>query len=205
MSESTLNMTSKDGPAFPPIVAGNIILNGENPFIRLFKRNGEMTTDASLWTVTFSPRGGGHALFIRSELTNDKWRIYSDNVELVRWLQNSVQGMLNPETSNENIPVIEAIFSRAGNTQVRWEQKVQSQNDTIVLSWEDFLPPLLMAHDQPTHLPDRKYGVNLVMIPSRQAKLTINNKVASGETLPCTYDGQLFSTSSLAFSESWRE
>jgi len=54
-------MSSGTGPALPPIVPGKPILNGENPFIRLSHAPGEpFTTDASLWTVTWSPRGAGH-------------------------------------------------------------------------------------------------------------------------------------------------
>jgi len=62
-----------------------------------------------------------------------------------------------------------------------------------------------MAHDQPTQLPEREYGVSVVMIPALEAGLTLNGRKASGQVWPCKYDGQPFSTASLAFSESWRE
>ena len=87
MTTASLDMSSGTGPGLPPIVPGKLILNGENPFIRLSRTPGEpFSSDASLWTITYSPRGAGHALFIRSELTDDRWRIYADNRELVRWL-----------------------------------------------------------------------------------------------------------------------
>ena len=35
MTTSSLDMSSETGPALPPIVPGKLILNGENPFIRL--------------------------------------------------------------------------------------------------------------------------------------------------------------------------
>ena len=80
MTASSLDMSSEAVPVLPPIVPGTLILNGENPFIRLSDAPGDpLTTDASLWTITYSPRGAGHALFIRSELTDGQWRIYSDN------------------------------------------------------------------------------------------------------------------------------
>ena len=100
MTASNIDMSSEAGSALPPIVPGKLILNGENPFIRLSHAPGEPpTSDASLWTITYSPRGAGHALFVKSELTDDRWRIYSDNPQMVRWLQTTVQGMLNPETA----------------------------------------------------------------------------------------------------------
>lgn len=206
MTASNIDMSSKTGSGLPPIVPGKLILNGENPFIRLSHAPDELaTSDASLWTITYSPKGAGHALFIQSELTNDKWRIYSDNLGMVRWLQTTVQGMLNPDTADNGITVIEAAFSQQGNLQGSWIQKVHSGADEIILAWSNLIDPLLMAHDQPAQLPERKYGVCVVMIPALKAELTINGHKASGQVWPCKYDGQPFSTASLAFSESWRE
>lgn len=206
MTTSSLDMSSETGPALPPIVPGRVILNGENPFIRLSDAPGDpFTTDASLWTITYSPKGAGHALFIRSELTDDQWRIYSDNAEMVSWLQATVQGMLNPETAGGRIAVVDAGFSRHGDVQRSWTQTVRSDADEIVLAWSNLMGPLLMAHDRPTRLPERKYGVSVVMIPALEAGLTLNGRMASGRVWPCKYDGQPFSTASLAFSESWRE
>ena len=206
MTTSSLDMSSETGPAFPPIVPGKLILIGENPFIRLSHVPGEpLTTDASLWTITYSPKGAGHALFIKSELTDNQWRIYSDNPAMVSWLQTTVQGMLNPETASNHITVIEAMFSQQGDLPGSWTQKVHSGADEITLTWSNLIAPLLMAHDQPTQLPERKYGVSVVMIPALEAELTLNGQKASGQVWPCKYDGQPFSTASLAFSESWRE
>ena len=206
MTTSSLDISSEAVPAFPAIVPGKLILNGENPFIRLSDEPGDpFTTDASLWTITYSPGGAGHALFIRSELTDGQWRIYTDNPEMVRWLQATVQGMLNPETASSRIALLDARFSRHGDVQSIWTQTVRSDTDEIVLSWSNLIGPLLMAHDQPAQLPEREYGVSLVMIPALEAGLTLNGRRASGRVWPCRYDGQPFSTSALAFSESWRE
>ena len=185
---------------------GTLILNGENPFIRLSGSPGDpFTTDASLWTVTYSPAGGGHALFIRSELTDDEWRIYADNPEMVRWLQTTVQGMLNPETAGSQIPVVDATFSRRGEVQGSWNQTVRSAADEVSLTWSRLIEPLLMAHEQPAEPPERKYGASVVMVPALEAEVTLNGRRASGRAWPCRYDGRPFSTAALAFSESWRE
>ena len=136
MTTSSLDLSSGTGPALPPIVPGKLILNGENPFIRLSDAPGDpFTSDASLWTITWSSGGAGHALFIRSELTDDQWRIYSDNPGMVTWLQSTVQGMLNPETASSRIAVVEARFSRHGDVRSTWTQEVRSDADEIVLAW----------------------------------------------------------------------
>src|SRR6476661_8316292 len=70
------------------------ILTGENPFIRLSLKDGDPnSTDASYWRIIFSPAGPGHVLYLKSELTEGRWRIYSDNIAMARWLQTTVQGI----------------------------------------------------------------------------------------------------------------
>ena len=78
----------------------HVILTGENPFIRLSPNDGDaFTTNASFWRILLSPAGPGHVLYLNSELTENHWRIYSDNIAMARWLQSTVQGMLNAETA----------------------------------------------------------------------------------------------------------
>ena len=205
MTASILDLTSGAGPALPPIMPGKVVLNGENPFIRLSGApDAPFTTDASLWTVTYSPAGGGHALFIRSELTDGEWRIYADNAGMVRWLQGTVQGMLNPETAGGN-DVAPAAFSRQGDVRGTWNQTVRSGADEISLTWSRMVEPLLMAHETPAEPPGRVYGASVVMVPALEAEVALNGRRALGRAWPCRYDGRPFSTAALAFSESWRE
>ena len=92
------------------------ILTGENPFIRLSETNGgTLGTNASYWRIITCPAGPGHVLYLKSELTENRWLIYSDNIAMARWLQTTVQGMLNAETADTTIPVQEAEFTRAGD------------------------------------------------------------------------------------------
>ena len=89
------------------------ILTGENPFIRLSPKDGDPnSTEASYWRIIFSPAGPGHVLYLKSELTEGRWRIYSDNIAMARWLQSTVQGMLNAELSDTTIPCADAQFSK---------------------------------------------------------------------------------------------
>ncbi len=54
-----------------------VIVTGENPFIRLSVTDSDdYTTNASFWRIVFSPAGPGQVLYLKSELTENKWRIY---------------------------------------------------------------------------------------------------------------------------------
>ena len=180
-----------------------VIVTGENPFIRLSPADGEdNTTDASFWRIIFSPAGPGHVLYINSELTDKVWRIYSDNIAMARWLQSTVQGMLNAATADESIPVIEASFGKHGDMRDFWTETVVTADEEIGLTWYGPGDPLLV-HTQPSA--ERRYGVCSILVPVSGARLTLNGSEASGQPRPTERDGRPFSTCSLAFSESWTE
>ena len=54
-----------------------------------------MTDRLSHWRVLWCPAGAGHALFIKSTLTADRVRIYSDNAAVARWLQRTIETRRN--------------------------------------------------------------------------------------------------------------
>lgn len=183
----------------------HIILTGENPFIRLSETDGgPITTNASFWRIILSPAGPGHVLYMKSELTEDRWRIYSDNIAMARWLQATVQGMLNAETADQTIPVIDAEFSQAGDVRDFWTESLVTHDEAIDLTWHDIGDPLLI-HTQPNAAPGRPYGVCTILIPALGARLTRNGAQASGRPFATQREGRPFSTCALAFSESWTE
>ena len=189
----------------PTVDSNAVILTGENPFIRLSATDGgPNTTDASFWRITFSPGGPGHVLYLKSELTDGQQRIYSDNIAMARWLQSTVQGMLNAATADLSIPVIDAVFSKRGDTRDYWTEHLQTGSDEIALTWYDIGEPLLV-HTQPNDPPERRYGVCTILIPALRARLTVNGVQASGQAWPRDREGRPFSTCVLAFSESWTE
>jgi hypothetical protein len=62
-----------------------LILIGENPFIRLRDGDGgAITINASFWRILISPAGGGHALYRKSDLIQDRWKVYADNIAMAR-------------------------------------------------------------------------------------------------------------------------
>src|SRR3546814_2550906 len=44
------------------------------------------------------------------------------NIAMARWLQETVQGMLNPELADTSIPVVEAEFSKSGDPRYFWTE-----------------------------------------------------------------------------------
>jgi hypothetical protein len=182
-----------------------IILTGENPFMSLSAGpDAPVTTNVSYWRIIFSGGGPGHVLFIRSELTDNEIRIYSDNIAMTRWLQSTVQGMLNKDYGDLNIPVIDAEFDKEGDLRDFWTERVFSNEDEISLTWHDIGEPMLI-HTQPNQVPGRHYGVSTLLIPALGARVTVNGRQAAGKAQPREREGRPFSTCALAFSESWTE
>ena len=140
----------------------------------------------------------------KSELTDDRWRIYSDNIAMARWLQSTVQGMLNAELADHAIPVTDAEFSKEGDLRYFWTERAVSHDEEIALTWYNIGEPLLI-HTQPNAEPGRPYGVCTVLIPALGARLTRNGVQAMGQPWPREREGKPFSTCALAFSESWTE
>ncbi len=182
-----------------------VVLTGENPFIRLSAKSGDpLTTSASFWRIIFCPAGPGHVLYVKSELTENRWRIYSDNIAMARWLQMTVQGMLNAELADTTIPVTDAAFSKTGDPHYFWTERVTAHGEEIALTWHEIGDPLLI-HTQPNEPPGRRYGLSTILIPALAARFTVNGRQAAGKPWPVEREGRPFSTSALAFSESWTE
>jgi len=180
------------------------ILTGENPFIRLSATNGgAITTNASYWRIITCPTGPGHVLYLKSELTENRWLIYSDNIAMARWLQTTVQGMLNPETADTAIPVVDAAFSKEGDPRYFWTERIDTAREDITLTWYEIGEPLLI-HTNPGEV-GRKYGVCTLLIPALGARLSRNGIEAKGQAWPLEREGRPFITCALAFSESWTE
>jgi hypothetical protein len=180
-----------------------LVLTGENPFIRLSPTDGGTnSTNASFWRIILCPSGPGHVLYLKSELTDDRWRIYSDNIAMARWLQSTVQGMLNAELADQSIPVIDAEFTKSGDARDFWTERLVTTEEEIALTWYNIGEPLLI-HTQPNAEPGRPYGVCTVLIPALGARLSRNGVQAVGQPWAREREGRPFSTCALAFSESW--
>ncbi len=186
-----------------PIDPNRVLLTGENPYIRLSDTDdGPVTTDASFWRILFSPGGPGHVLFLQSELTNNEPRVYTDNLEMTRWLQGEIQGTINETFGNLELPGIEASFASSGDLRSSWTETVTSSDEEVSLTWSS-LGEAYLSHALPGSNPDRPHGVATVLIPASSAEVKINGNSASGRPFPRQREARQHSTCALAFSESW--
>ena len=155
-------------------------LTGENSFIRLAReQNAPETTRVSHWRVLWSPAGQGHVLYIRSELTDNIVRVYADNIALARWLQGEIESMLHPPFADQHLPVTEAIFSKSGDGQAFWTETVESDEETILLTWYDFGEPFVITV-APGSVAGRPHGVYSCFVPARRAQVTVHLHGPSG-------------------------
>jgi len=122
-----------------------VILTGENSVIRLSNNDGDaFTTNATFWRVLSCAGGPGHVLYLKSELTEARWRIYSDNIAMARWLQSTVLGAINSELLDLSISVTDAQFSQSGNVRDFWTERLDTRDEQIVLTWYEMGEPLLV-------------------------------------------------------------
>ena len=180
-----------------------VVLTGENSFIRLSRQaDGPNTTRISHWRILLSPMGPGHVLYIKSDAADDEVRIYSDNIGLARWLQGEIETYLFPEFADESIPVVEAVFSRSGDAIGFWTERVESDDDTITMSWYDFMEPFMITVPAGS-VEGRPHGVYSCFIPARRAQLTINGLAAQGQVVESMRGDQRASSACIAWSETW--
>jgi hypothetical protein len=69
-------------------------------------------------------------------------RIYADNIAMARWLQSTVQGMLNAELLDTAIPVADAEFSKSGDPRYFWTERAVARGEEVTLTWYDVGDPL---------------------------------------------------------------
>ena len=186
-----------------PIDPNQVRLTGENSFIRLsLVEGGSQTTRVSHWRVLWSPGGPGHVLFIKSDEIDDEVRVYSDNIALARWLQNEIESLLFPEFADQSLPVIDAEFSKAGDGRSFWTETIETDDETIALTWYDFVEPYMLRVEAGSN-PGRPHGVYSCFVPALKAQITINGEVAQGSAFREMRGDKVSSTACLAWSETW--
>ena len=182
-----------------------VILIGENSAIRLSQIDGDFfTTNASFWRILSSAGGSGHVLYLNSELTGGRWRIYSDNIALARWLQSTVVGAIYAELLDANIAVTDAQFSKSGDVRDFWTERLDARDEQILMTWYRTGEPFLV-HTQPNSIPGRPYGMCTVLIPADGARMTRNGIEAEGQPWPREREGRPSSTCVLGLCESWTQ
>ena len=180
----------------------DVVMTGENSFIRLSDDGGKTMTDrVSHWRVLWSPSGQGHAMFVESPLLDGGPRIYADNFGVVRYLQRHIEALLHPPFANESLPIIDAEFERSGNALSAVEERITTDDEAIVLAWWDLMKPFILT--MPPGAMNRPLGVYSTFIPARAAQLSVNGEAARGKVFAQERFGRPSSSCCLAWSESW--
>ncbi len=180
----------------------DVVMTGENSFIRLSNDGGKTVTDrASHWRVLWSPAGMGHALFIESPLLGKTPRVYSDNAGMARFLQRTIESMLYKPFADESLPILDADFERTGDSLSSVEERVMSAEDEVILSYWDLMAPFILT--MPPGAGDRPLGVYSTFLPARGAQLMVSGEAAQGKVFLQDRFGKSASSCCLAWSESW--
>ena len=187
----------------PPVDPNDVLMTGENSFIRLSKDGGQtQSSRLSHWRVLWCPAGAGHVLFIQSELIDGRPRIYSDNAAVARWLQRTIETHLFPAFADSELRVISASFSRAGGAGGTATESIVSRDDAIVMTWYDYLAPFVLTMP-PGQPPERPIGVFSTFFPAQSAQVEFNGRFAEGAAWPEMRGDRQSSSACLAWSETW--
>jgi len=185
-----------------PVDPNEVMMTGENSFIRLSHDGGTtLASRFSHWRVLWCGAGAGHALFVQSDLTDGKVRVYGDNPAVARWLQKSIEHLLFPAFADTGLPVIGATFARGGDARSTAVETVDSATDHFRLTWWDTIEPFVLTMAPGTN--NRPIGVFSTFFPARAAQLEINGKVAPGNVWPEMRGDRQGSSATLAWSETW--
>jgi len=185
-----------------PVDPNEVLMTGENSFIRLSHDGGKTPSDrVSHWRVLWCPAGAGHALFVQSERTGGKVRIFTDNEAVTRWLQKTIESLLYPAFADVNQSVEMAEFSRSGGIGAGASEVMVTCDTEIVLSWSDFLPPFVLT--MPPGFNNRPIGVFSTFFPARTAQILVNGEAASGKPWLEKRGDRDSASACLAWSETW--
>lgn len=186
----------------PPVDPNEVLMTGENSFIRLSPDGGRTQTDRlSHWRVLWCPAGAGHALFIQSQLTEGQVRVYSDSAAVARWLQRAIETILFPAFADTSIPVLHARFERAGDPRATATEVIVSDRDSIRMTWYDCIEPFVL--NAPPGFNQRPIGVFSTFFPARSAQVEMNGRIAGGSPWPEMRGDRQGSSATLAWSETW--
>ena len=185
-----------------PVDPNAVLMTGENSFIRLSPDGGKThSTRVSHWRVLWCPAGAGHAMFMKSPLTEDRVQVYSDNAAVARWLQRTIESYLYPAFADTALPVREAQFERAGDPHSTATETVFAASERIVLTWYDCVEPFVLT--MAPGMGNRPIGVFSTFFPAKSAQIELNGRFAPD--LPwLEMRGESQSSSAvLAWSETW--
>ena len=185
-----------------PIDPNDVLMTGENSFIRLSADGGKtQTSRVSHWRVLWCPAGAGHAMFLQSPLTEKRVQIYGDNVAVARWLQKTIETLLYPAFADVSLPIFEAEFARDGDPRSTTTETVVSGNDRIVLTWYGCIEPFVLT--MAPGMGNRPLGVFSTFFPAKSAQIEMNGRFAPDQPWLEMRGDRQSTSACLAWSETW--
>jgi hypothetical protein len=186
----------------PPVDPNQVLMTGENSFVRLSTDGGKTMSDRfSHWRVLWCPAGAGHALFAQTSALGKQVVVYSDNVAVARWLQQTIEKLLYPAFADVSLPVYHATFTRSGDPRSATVESIVGEHAKIRLTWWDTIEPFVL--NAPPGFNDRPLGVFSTFFPARAAQAEINGAALPGQPWPETRGDRQSSSCCLAWSETW--
>jgi len=186
----------------PPVDPNQVLMTGENSFIRLSPDGGATQSDrVSHWRMLWCPAGAGHVLFMQGTLTDGRVHVYSDNIAVTRWLQKTIEAVLFPAFADTALPVVAARFERHGGPWSTATETVIAADARITLSWYDCIEPFVLH--APPGFNDRPIGVFSTFFPARGAQIERDGRVATGSVWAEMRGDRQSSSACLAWSETW--
>jgi hypothetical protein len=177
-------------------------MTGENSFVRLSHDGGTTTSDQfSHWRVLWCPAGPGCTLFVKSELSDGRVQVYSDNIAVTRWLQSTIEAVLQSPFGDVDLPVVAAEFDRWGDPRSAATERVVAHDTEILLTWHDFVESFVL--NAPPGFNNRPLGVFSTFFPARSAQVSLNGRIASGKPWLQMRGDRQSSSACLAWSETW--
>jgi hypothetical protein len=194
--------TDKERIMAQPVDPNDVLMTGENSFIRLSADGGKThSSRVSHWRVLWCPAGSGHAMFMQSPLIENRVQIYSDNMAVARWLQRTIETLLYPAFADLKIPVIDAQFARTGDPRSTTMETVISGAERIVLAWHDCIDPFVLT--MAPGMGNRPIGVFSTFFPAKAAQIELNGRFAPDSPWLEMRGDRQSSSACLAWSETW--
>ena len=185
-----------------PVDPNEVMMTGENSFIRLSADGGKThTSRVSHWRVLWCPAGAGHAMCVQSPLIENRVQVYSDNLAVARWLQRTIETLLYPPFADVALPVFAAQFTRSGDPHSAAVETVDSALDSIVLTWHDCIEPFVLT--MAPGMGNRPIGVFSTFFPAKCAQIEMNGRFAPHATWLEMRGDRQSSSACLALSETW--
>ncbi len=197
--------------ASDPYTPGTVDWTGENPGMYLKTgTTGPWTSLMSLFRVTWSPHGIGHALVLLEDPAGTNPHAnnlcLTDNEPLARYC---IDGFMRHFAAFRDRPLLQTLpykpldsVRRAANTPTEYAEHVSGAGLDIVLTWGRLGTPYAvdMAPDLTATGQHRMYSL---FVDSDEAWCTVNGRRLPGQVVPRPVAGRDSRSAFLAFSETW--